>query len=60
MQVHPAPRPHRLSPTWRIAPIGRSLLPVLAMLVLAAATVFGAWLLLFAADFGYRLLTHSG
>lgn len=61
MRLHPvsASRPQR-SPQWRSVPIGRSLLPVLAMLVLAAATAFGAWLLLFAVDYGYRFLTQGG
>jgi len=51
-----AHRSERTSSDWRLASLTRSLLPVLAMLLLAAATAFGAWLLLFAIDYGCRML----
>lgn len=57
MQAHraPATRPSN----WLIAPVGRSLLPVVAMLGLAAATAFAAWLLLYGANLLWVTVTSA-
>jgi len=39
--------------------LGRSLLPWFGLMLLAGATVFGAWLLLFLGNLGWQLVTHA-
>lgn len=58
-QDTPSLRPYRQQRTRNLATVGRSVLPLVILMLFAGSVVFASWFLLFLAGLGWNLVTGA-